>query len=164
VLVVEFNDYLCPACREAHFAYRPILDRLAIDNPGQVVFKSLDYPLEQECNPGTGGNTHTLACEAAAVVRLARPLGNDRTMIDWLFRNQRGLTEQALWNAARDVGGVVDGRRLYRSALADVVTDARLGQTLGVRGTPTIFINGVELPGGVAARYFEAAIEYELRR
>ena len=43
----------------------------------------------------------------------------------------------------------------------DMADDA-FGQSLGVNRTPTFFINGRKIEGGLDPEFFEAAIEYEL--
>ena len=48
--------------------------------------------------------------------------------------------------------------------LTEVKADAALGAPLGVKSTPTFFINGRRIPGGLPAAAFEAAIELEIRR
>jgi protein-disulfide isomerase len=42
--------------------------------------------------------------------------------------------------------------------------DAGLGKQLGVKSTPTFFINGVKFDSAIAPQYFDQAIAYELRR
>ena len=48
--------------------------------------------------------------------------------------------------------------------LEQVKADAALGGLLGVRSTPTFFVNGVRVVGGLAPQYLEAVIAYELRK
>ena len=68
VVVVKFNDFQCPACRQAYVAYKGIQQKYESAYPGQVAFVNVDYPLEAECNQG---GIHAAACEAAVAVRLA---------------------------------------------------------------------------------------------
>jgi protein-disulfide isomerase len=42
--------------------------------------------------------------------------------------------------------------------------DVSLGKQLGVSRTPTFFINGVRVEGGLPPRYFDQAIALELRK
>jgi protein-disulfide isomerase len=48
--------------------------------------------------------------------------------------------------------------------LTAVKADAALGSRLGVKSTPTFFINGRLIAGGLPAAALEAAIELELKR
>ena len=42
--------------------------------------------------------------------------------------------------------------------------DIALGNLLGVSATPTFFINGVKVQGGLQPQFFDAAIAYELKK
>ena len=46
--------------------------------------------------------------------------------------------------------------------LSEIKADAALGSSLGVKSTPTFFINGRRIAGGMPPAAFEAAIELEL--
>ena len=50
VIVVKFNDWLCPACKAAHQYYQPIFDKLAKESPGAVKYIVKDWPWNSECN------------------------------------------------------------------------------------------------------------------
>jgi protein-disulfide isomerase len=45
-----------------------------------------------------------------------------------------------------------------------VKADAALGRQLNVQATPTFFINGIKINGGMRPVFFEAMIERELKR
>ena len=160
VVVVKFNDYQCPACRQAYLAYRGIERKYDEESPGQVAFVSLDYPLEAECN--TGG-IHASACEAAVAVRLARERDRDAEMAEWLFANQDTLTRDRVKEGLTEVAQVTDFDAKYDETLEDVRADALLGQKFQITGTPTFFINGIRIASTLRPAYFDAAIAYELR-
>jgi uncharacterized membrane protein/protein-disulfide isomerase len=159
VVVVKFNDYQCPACRQAYLAYRGIERKYDEQFPGQVAFVSLDYPLEAECN--TGG-VHSSACEAAVAVRLARTKGLAAEMADWLFANQQSLTRDRVKEGLVEVAQVTDFDAKYEETLEDVRADAALGQKVQITGTPTFFINGIRIASTLRPAYFDAAIAHEL--
>ena len=161
VLVVKFNDYLCPACGESFRAYKSVLAKYEASNPGAVRLVTRDFPLETECN--TGG-PHPAACEAAVAVRLARPKGRAEALEEYLFANQQGMTADKVKQVARDVGQVTDFDARYQATLEQVKADSAYGRQLGVGSTPTFFINGVKLDGMLPAVYFDQAIAYELGR
>ena len=48
--------------------------------------------------------------------------------------------------------------------LEQVKADAALGRQLNVQATPTFFINGIKINGGMRPVFFEAMIERELKR
>ncbi|MDA1183606.1 MAG: thioredoxin domain-containing protein [Acidobacteria bacterium] len=159
VVVVKFNDYQCPACRQAYLAYRGIELKYAEEYPGQVAFVSLDYPLEAECN--TGG-IHASACEAAVAVRLARENDRAAEMADWLFSNQASLTRERVIEGLAEVAQVTDFDARYDEMLEHVRADAALGQKVQITGTPTFFINGIRISSTLRPAYFDAAIAHEL--
>jgi protein-disulfide isomerase len=161
VVVVKFNDYQCPACRQAYLAYRGIERKYAEESPGQVAFVSLDYPLEAECNQG---GIHTSACEAAVAVRLAREMDREAEMAEWLFANQDTLTPDRVKEGLTEVAQVTDFDERYDETLEDVRVDAQLGQRLQITGTPTFFINGIRIASTLRPSYFDAAIAYELSK
>jgi protein-disulfide isomerase len=165
VLIVDFSDFQCPYCRQAFYAYKPILQKYEQQQPGSVKFVLKDYPLDSECNVNVaGGGPHPSACEAAVAVRLAANRNRHEAMEEWLFSNQPSLTPPIVRQAARDVGQVPDFDAKYQQTLELVKGDIALGRQLGVRSTPTLFINGVKFEGVLAPQYFEQAIAYELKR
>ena len=161
VVVVKFNDYQCPACRQAHLAYRGIQEKYATAYPGQVAFVSLDYPLEAECNQG---GIHASACEAAVAVRLARAKNRGPEMEEWLFANQDTLTRDRVKEGLNEVAQVTDFDARYDETLVAVRADAQLGQKLQIQGTPTFFINGIRIGSTLRPAYFDAAIAHELQK
>jgi protein-disulfide isomerase len=164
VLIVDFSDFQCPFCKQAFYAYKPILAKYEAQQPGAVKFVLKDYPLDSECNVNvTGGGPHPSACEAAVAVRLAQTHGRMDPMEEWLFQNQPSLTPPTVRQAAHDVGQVNDFDSKYAFTLELVKGDIALGHQLGVRSTPTLFINGVKFEGVLGTQYFEQAIAYELK-
>jgi len=161
VVVVKFNDYQCPACRQTYIAYKGLKEKWEKDSAGQVRFISVDYPLDTECN--TGG-IHGAACEAAVAVRLARAKNRGEAMEEWLYDRQPQMTRDLVEEGVREVAQVTDFDEQYAKPLELVRADAQLGQRLQITGTPTFYINGIKIGGGLRPAYFDAAIAYELRR
>ena len=161
VVVVKFNDYQCPACRQTYIAYKGLKQKWESSSNGQVKFVSVDYPLDTECN--TAG-IHPAACEAAVAVRLARAKGRAEQMEEWLFDRQATLTRDLVVQGLREVAQVTDFDAQYATQLEAVRADVRRGEQLQITGTPTFYINGIKIGGGLRPAYFDAAIAYELRR
>jgi protein-disulfide isomerase/uncharacterized membrane protein len=163
VVLVKFNDYQCPPCRQTFDLYKPLKAKWEKEAPGKVKFVTKDFPLEPECNASIKGGVHALACEAAAAVRMARANGKSDAMEDWIFANQPTLTLDGLKKAVIDIGGVKDFDKQYPVVLTDVRGDTALGGLLGVGQTPTFYLNGVKLPP-MQPEYLNAAIAIELKR
>jgi len=163
VLIVKFNDYQCPPCRQTFNEYGPIIAKYVSQHPGQVKFVTKDFPLEAECN--TGG-VHEAGCEAAAAVRMARIKGEQKAeeLERWLFDNQPAISPALVRRGVREVAGVADFDAQYPKVLEQVRADVALGRQLGVTSTPTFFINGVKIVGGLRPQFFDVAIASELAR
>ena len=163
VVVVKFNDYQCPPCRQTYMEYKPIFAKWEKQAPGKVKFMTKDFALERECNAAVSSDVHPAACEAAVAVRLAREKGKAEAMEEWIFANQPALTPASVRQAARDVGGVEDMDARYATTLNLVKGDTAQGAQLKVNSTPTFFMNGMRLPG-LRPEFFDAAIAWELKR
>ncbi len=168
VMVYKFNDYQCPACAQAHFAYDPIFAKYESSDPGSVRLVTVDFPLDPECNDETPNGPHGSACEAAVAVRLAREVGAEegRRLERWLYSNQETMTATSIVQALGEIAGVDDGllATRYDEVIEHVRSDIAVGATLPVQGTPTYVINGVLLSAGMSPLFFDQAIVLELQR
>ena len=162
VLVVKFNDYQCPSCRQAYLEYRGIVAKYEREYGGRVKFATLDFPLEAECNIA---NIHPAACEASAAVRLARSKGLTTQMEEWLFAHQSELTPQRVKEGLQEVAQIPASEfdAQYPALLNAIRADAKIGRDLNVNGTPTFFVNGIQV-STLRAAYFDALIASELKR
>ena len=164
VLVIKFNDYQCPPCRQSFMEYKNIWTKWEKSNPGEVKLVLKDFPLDSECNNNVQQTLHPAGCEAAVAARLSRERNRINQFEDWVFTNQPTLTPEAVAKAAKDVADVPNFEARYQAVLEQVKADIAYGRTLGVRSTPTFFINGVKVEGALPAAYFDQAIAYELAR
>jgi len=162
VLVVKFNDYQCPPCRQSYMDYKSIWTKYESSNPGQVKLVLKDFPLDAECNNNVQQTLHPSGCEAAVGSRLAKEHNRQHEFEEWVFENQPKITPESVKQAAREVGQVTDFDARYATVLEQVKADIAYGKTLGVRSTPTFFINGVKIEGALPPVYFDQAIAYEL--
>jgi protein-disulfide isomerase len=165
VLMVKFNDYQCPPCRQTFEAYGPLIEKWT--KTGQFKFVLKHFPLDAECNGAAPNTPHPAACEAAAAIVMARRKndGSADKLEHWLFSHQTPLlTPDQVKDAARDVAGITDFQAKYDGALLEVRNDAGMGVMLGVKSTPTFFINGRILPGGYDPRLIDAVIDLEMKR
>jgi protein-disulfide isomerase len=155
---------MCPSCAAAYRDYKPILQRYNAQYPGAITLVQKDFPLETECNSGLSRDVHMASCEAAAAERAARAKGRGEAMEDWLYTNSAVLTPAAVRHAALEVGGVTDFDAQYPSLITAIKGDIALATVLGVRVTPTFFINGVKLEGALPVQYFDLALQLELKK
>jgi len=162
VLIIKFNDYQCPACGQSYLAYKSILAKYEAHSPGAVRMVLKDYPLNPGCNTGVG-MVHSAACEAAVAVRLAKEHKRGDALEEWLYTHQAEMTPATVRQAARDIGGVTDFDARFPATVELVKGDTMLGKQLGVKSTPTFFIDGVKVEGMWIPQYFDQAIAYELQ-
>jgi len=161
VLVVKFNDYQCPPCKQTYYAFEPILARY---KPSEVKFLMKHFPLDPSCNPAVRSLLHPAACDAAAAAVMARSNGTVDKLTAWFFAHQEELSPATVRRAAKEVAGITDFDSRYAAAIGEVKAEAAEGGALGAGSTPTFFINGRRVRGGLAPQHFEAAIELELKR
>jgi protein-disulfide isomerase len=164
VLVLKFNDYQCPSCRLAWVLYKDIIAKYEKEHPGVFVFENKDFPLETEC--GAFSIPHAAACEAAAAVRLAREKNRDKELEAALFEKQSpSMTRADVVSTLQQVAQIssADFDARYAKTLESIRADVQLGQKLGVKGTPTFYLNGIQLPS-LRPAYFDAALDWAVRR
>jgi protein-disulfide isomerase len=131
VTIVEFSDFECPYCGEAH----PLLKHILREHEGQVRLVFMHYPLD----------AHPHAAPAARAAIAAGNQGRFWEMHDLLFDNQSALENEDLIGYASELGlDMVRFEEDFRAASTQAKVEAsrELGQELGVQGTPTIFVNG----------------------
>jgi len=154
VILVEFADYQCPACRKLEGVLRAAQAAHAADLA--VVFRN--YPLTR---------IHPRAMEEANAAECAAAQGRFSDMHDLLFALQDSMTGLSVGDVARRAGiqrqaafDTCVGQNLYQARIDE---DRGEGRTLGVAGTPTLLINGVLVEGApdsiALERYIENAIE-----
>jgi protein-disulfide isomerase len=151
VTVVLFSDFECPFCKKIE----PTLEALERDYPGKVRVVWKNFPLEM----------HRSARLAAAAAMAAHAQGKFWAMHDRLLANQSALERAALEGYARDLG--LEPAR-FQAALggADALVEADLKQaaSLGVTGTPTVFVNGHRVTGAYPLATFKKLVDEELAR
>ena len=153
VVIVKFNDWLCPSCKAYHVAYQPVIDKYAKSHPGAIKVVVKDYPWSAPCNQASIPG-HESSCEAAAAVRIARDRNKADAMIDWIFANQRELIDLNLAGGKGSVAkikakvtemfGATDFDREYQTRLPAIKRDVADAMALRVKATPTFFVNGIK--------------------
>jgi protein-disulfide isomerase len=153
VKIVEFTDFQCSACG----AMYPVIEEVLKSYGTRVYFEIRNFPLT---------SLHANAFSAAEAAAAANAQGKLWPYIDFLFKNQSSLDSDSLKKYATQVG--LD-RKLFDADFetgkfdADIRRDIEEGETYGIEGTPTIFINGVMLTT-LSADGLRAAIEKAFSR
>ena len=167
VLMVKFNDYQCPPCRQTYEAYGPLLEKWA--KTGQVQVRAEALPARcrvqrrRARRPASGGLRGGGRGRHGA--REERRIGRKAGALAVRHQGPPLLTpERGQGTRREDVAGITDFDAKYASTLIEVRNDAGMGVMLGVKSTPTFFINGHMLPGGQDPRLIDAVIDLEMRR
>jgi protein-disulfide isomerase len=141
-LILEYGDYECPYSRQAFRQIERVEEQLS----GRIRFAFRHFPLT-EIHP------HALAAAAAAEAAALQDRFWD--MHDLLFHRQKALEDEDLRRYAAQLDLDVarfDRERAGAGVRARIRRDVESGQASGeVRGTPTLFIDGVVHLGGYDA-------------
>jgi protein-disulfide isomerase len=141
VTIVEFGDLECPSCRAEAPLLRELIPEL-FPNKVRIVFK--DYPLE---------SIHPWA-RAASIAGRCVFRQDTRAFwkfYDWDYANQDDITADNLKSRvlAWAAGNGISSAQLEK-CIDSKATDAEIAQNIddgkaaGVRGTPTLFVNGLK--------------------
>jgi protein-disulfide isomerase len=158
VHIEEFGDFECPPCGLFH----PILDQMRGEFGDKLHITFREFPLVP---------THQHALAAASAAEAAGLQGKFWEMHKLLYERQ------AAWKTQFDVRGVFEGYakeigldvdRYNRDVGSELVQqrifqDGKRGHSLGVKGTPTVFMNGREVPfESLPAEKFRVVIQKEI--
>lgn len=136
VTIVEFSDFQCPFCGQT----ASVLEEVAAAYPDDVRLVFKHFPLKM----------HPDAAEGAKAAVAAQRQGRFWAMHDRLFADRTAMKEGDLKAHAEALGLDADK---FAADLADpevaakVEADQAQGRALGVKGTPTLFVNGVRIGG-----------------
>ncbi|HKP36315.1 MAG TPA: thioredoxin domain-containing protein [Pyrinomonadaceae bacterium] len=135
VKIIEFTDFQCSACG----AMYPVLEDAVKSFGNRVYFEVRNFPLS---------SIHPNAMRAAQAAAAANAQGKFWQYIDFLFKNQNALDDASLKKYATQAG--LDRQRFDADLDsgrfdAAIRRDIEEGESYGIEGTPTIYINGVVL-------------------
>ncbi len=137
VVFVEYGDYECPHCLEAHSIIQELQEQMG--DRFRYVYRH--FPIRR---------SHPYAQKAAEAAEAAAAQGKFWEMHNVLFEHQGELDEKLLISCAQEIGLDVDRFRkeLVEGVYAErVEAQFRSGVRSGVNGTPTFYINGVRYDG-----------------
>lgn len=109
---------------------------------------------------------HPNAAPASRAMQAAAKQSKGLEMEEKLFENSRELTPEAIEGFASAVGLDVDKFKADIESDAvkkEVEDDLAAGRAAGVRGTPTILVNGSRFQGARTLEGFKAAIDEEIK-
>lgn len=152
VTIVVFSDFECPYCKDANPAIEAVLG--AHEDKVRLVFKHFPLPF------------HKRADNAAGAAVLAHRQGKFWELHDLLFANQQALSDADLQRYIEQVGiqGMDVNKKMQEDpSVAEAINaDMVMGVEAGVNGTPTMFINGIKVMGGLEQADLEKMITEQL--
>jgi protein-disulfide isomerase len=152
VTIALFTDFQCPYCARI----LPLLNQVLEKYQGKVKLVFKNFPL----------STHQFARKAASAALAAGKQGKFWELHDRLFQNYNRLNDQVVQEQAKELG--LDLQKFDKD-MADpqimqvINQDMQDGAKAGVRGTPTLFVNG-SLLRNTNLEGFQAAIDKELEK
>jgi len=155
--IVEFADFQCPHCKEA----QANMEKLATDFPkARIVFQN--YPLPQHPEAGTA---------AAYGVCVAKQGGSSAffTFASAVFDGQDGLAtadgatltlNSAVTKAGLDPAKIAACSKTPEATTA-VEASVKLAKDINVNQTPTLLVNGRQVPANAPYETLKQIIEYQ---
>jgi protein-disulfide isomerase len=166
VTIDVFEDFQCPACQ----FYTESIEGLIIQNllsTGNVKYTFHHYPFLDGDGAGSNGESD----QAANASMCANEQGKFWEMHSTIYANWNGENQGNLNNVRLEAMAEASGLDMdafndcFRSNEYedDIQADFELGKTMGVQGTPSVFVNGIKVgqPGKIAT-YQEIADAVEL--
>lgn len=153
ITIIEFSDYECPYCRKWHTEVFPQIREKYGD---KVRFVYRDFPLY---------SIHPNAEPAAIAANCAGKQDKYWEFNDLLFNGNKDLSPATYETYAKELGLNVDTFNTCQSEpeiKEEVTADYDYAANLGVRSTPTFFINGLAVVGAQPFEVFEQVIDMEL--
>jgi protein-disulfide isomerase/uncharacterized membrane protein len=145
--IIEFADYQCPHCTNAHAEMRELLAK----HPGEIRIVHRHFPLDNQCNSLLQRPFHPHACTYAKMAACAALAGKFWPANDYLFEHGRDPEEISVAAFAQQIGA--DPQQLQAcidTAGADKIkVDIEEGLSLKMTGTPSFVVDGKLYPGRV---------------
>jgi protein-disulfide isomerase len=154
VTVIEFGDFECPPCG----AEEPVLQALLAERPNDLRLVFKNFPLTK---------IHPFAQGAAVAAECAAAQGAFWPMHDLLFSNQDALQSENLPTYAQSADLNVPAWQECVSTqppLDAIAADVALGNAIGLRGTPTLVVNGVSFEGALRRSKLDAIVAEAMAR
>lgn len=153
IVIVEFSDYQCPFCKRWH---DQVYQQLLAAYPGKIRLVFRNLPLT---------SIHPDAMSAAVAGLCAGEQGSFWQFHDKLFSEEYGLGRNAYTQYAVDLELDTEAfETCLDSGKFDqfIQEDMDFSLNLGVRSTPTFFVNGLAVVGAQPLDVFKQVIDKEL--
>jgi protein-disulfide isomerase len=148
VTIDVFEDFQCPACQYFSESIEPLVVQELVES-GKAKYTYHNYPFIDGNGAGSAGESD----QAANAAMCANEQGKFWEMKSTLYANWNGENKGNLNNArlkamAETLGLDMDAFNTCFSVNKyenEIQADFELGQTMGVSGTPSVFVNGTKV-------------------
>lgn len=158
VVLVEYSDFQCPACK----AYHPLVEQVLSEHKDVLAFTYRHFPLPN----------HKNAELAARSAEAAGTQGKFWEMTALIFDGQSNWSEEDAIGATKffaDYAGVLkldikkwETDRESQAVKNKVANDKKTGEQSGVNSTPSFYLNGKKMQSSKNAAEFKALIEHAI--
>ena len=153
VTLVEFSDFQCPFCAKGAKILKEIKKKYG--DKVKVVFKNFPLPFHK----------HAQTAAEASLCAHEQGVAHFWKLHDHMFENQNMLKKEDLISKAKGLGlkekafkSCLEGKKYAKRVKADMDE----GKVVGVKSTPTFFINGQMINGAHPIKVFTDIIDGEL--
>ena len=155
VEIVEFSDFQCPFCSKGAGVIHDLKKKYG--NKVKIVFKNFPLPF----------HNHAKKASEAGLCVYEQDKAKFWTMHDAMFADQTKLDRQGLINSAKALK--IDNDKFakcldsgkYTSKVEATMAE---GKAIGVKSTPTFFVNGMMINGAHPVEVFSELIDQELAK
>jgi protein-disulfide isomerase len=154
VTIIEFSDFQCPFCAKGATVLKDLKKKYG--KKVKIAFKQYPLPF------------HSQAKKAAVAALCANEQSVDLfwKLHDNMFENQAALAPAKLKETAAKLGA--DSTKFNKCLddnkfIAQVEKDIQEGKDIGVKSTPTFFVNGKLISGAQPLEIFSELIDKELK-
>lgn len=161
VTLVEYGDYECPYCEE----YSSIVKQVQQEFNDEIFFQFRNFPLV---------SIHQNAFAGARAAEAAALQGKFWQMHDALYDSSNWQTWSTSGNPdpyfdeyAQQIGlDVTRFKQDFPSQAVNnaIVADENAGNSLGINGTPTFYLDGKQIQVGASVAAFESVIKNEIAK
>lgn len=153
VTLIEFSDYQCPFCKRV----RPTIWQLVDQYKDKMRYVFMDFPL----------SFHQFSRKAHEAAHCAGDQGKYFEYNRKIFDSQTNLSVDDLKKYAKDL--MLNTTRFNKcldsgAHAKNVDKSIALGSSVGVTGTPSFFIDGIQLSGAQPIDAFKTIIDDELKK